>query len=673
MSINERFLRIADRFLELIKRETGRDTIICDEHGIIVRSSIPSRIGHEHAGAKRIMRHEADEVFVTASEAAANPLIREGMNVPIVVDGRRIATFGIAGTTETSRPLVRVAAVLLANWIEEIRRDSLAPLVNHEVIRRAHVLWLVNPVSPWLKYWDLLVGQYDMSLLHSGAEALASALTMTPDVLLCDVDDPDLGGAELIVAAKGNPILQALPFIMLTREVSGDAVAKYRQLGAEDFIDLSMGALLKARVEVAVRASRTYQQLRAEQKSLEAMISHSARGEAQLRAVVESSLEAIVLVGIDGKISMLNATAERTFGWGHSEATSRDFLVEFVAPESRGSVAEAMSLLSKRVGRRASSGRWDTHGLRRDGREFPMECSFARIQSGLGAGFCAFIRDVTDSQAMEMELHQAQKLEAVGRLAAGIAHEINTPIQFIGDNAQFLREAFEALVRLIDAYADVAPPVTREGLKLLEEEIDLPYLRQQVPLAITSSLDGVRRVASIVLAMKEFAYPDQKDMVATDLNRNLQATLEVARNEYKYVAIVETDLGVLPHVTCHAGEMNQVFLNIIVNAAHAIADAVRGTQAQGIIRVTTRHQGDQVLISMSDTGLGIPEPFRAKVFEPFFTTKEVGRGTGQGLAITRTILAKHRGTVSFETKTGEGTTFHLRIPIKPDPCFGEKT
>jgi len=165
--------------------------------------------------------------------------------------------------------------------------------------------------------------------------------------------------------------------------------------------------------------------------------------------------------------------------------------------------------------------------------------------------------------------------------------------------------------------------------------------------------------------MKEFAHPDQKEMVATDLNRAVLATLEVARNEYKYVADVVTELGEVPLVTCHAGDLNQVFLNVIVNAAHAIEDVVKGTQRRGTIRVETRLDGASVVVAISDTGAGIPAAIRGKVYDPFFTTKEVGRGSGQGLAISHNVVAQHQGTLTFETREGAGTTFFIRIPIGP--------
>jgi signal transduction histidine kinase len=201
-----------------------------------------------------------------------------------------------------------------------------------------------------------------------------------------------------------------------------------------------------------------------------------------------------------------------------------------------------------------------------------------------------------------------------------------------------------------------------------EEASDCAFLLEEVPRAITQTLEGVDRVATIVRAMKEFAHPEGREMAAADLNRALLSTLTVARNELKYVADVETDFGELPLVICNVGDLNQVFLNLLVNAAHAIGDVVKGTFGKGKIRVHTQAEGNTVLVTISDTGCGIAEANRPKVFDPFFTTKEVGRGTGQGLAIARTVVVdRHKGALTFESEVGKGTTFHVRLPVDPDP------
>jgi signal transduction histidine kinase len=283
--------------------------------------------------------------------------------------------------------------------------------------------------------------------------------------------------------------------------------------------------------------------------------------------------------------------------------------------------------------------------------------------------------DISERQRLEVELRHAQKLEAVGQLAAGIAHEINTPIQFIGDNVHFLRDAFDDLTALIESYRSILHEwpdagntvAIRERLCRAERETDLDYLRTEVPAAASHALDGVQRVASIVSAMKAFGHPDRGEPGLVDLNTALRNTITVARNEYKYVADIDLDLSALPLVPCIAGDLNQVFLNLIINAAHAIADAVQGTDRRGRISVRTRHDvdDDAVVIAISDTGTGIAPEHAPHIFEPFFTTKEVGRGTGQGLALAHTIVSdRHGGSLTFDSVVGEGTTFTIRLPLR---------
>lgn len=273
---------------------------------------------------------------------------------------------------------------------------------------------------------------------------------------------------------------------------------------------------------------------------------------------------------------------------------------------------------------------------------------------------CVF-RDITERRILESQLAQAQKLESIGRLAAGIAHEINTPIQYIGDNGKFLEEAFQDLLKVV--------PASAQGCgdqPLPYGSVDLEYLREEVPKAITQLLEGVQHVARIVRAMKEFSHPGPVEKTPVDINRAIESTILVSRNEWKYVADLITDLDPgLPRVSCIAGEFNQVMLNLIVNAAHAIADALKASSgAKGSIRISTRRHGPWAEIRVSDTGTGISEAIQSKVFDPFFTTKPVGKGTGQGLAIAHSVIVqKHHGTISFESRAGAGTTFLVRLPM----------
>jgi len=271
---------------------------------------------------------------------------------------------------------------------------------------------------------------------------------------------------------------------------------------------------------------------------------------------------------------------------------------------------------------------------------------------------------------IETELRLAQKLEAVGQLASGIAHEINTPLQYVGDNLSFLREVTVDLVTMIQkmlASADelsggAAAPLHRM-LQRHSELADFAYLAAEIPTSLDSIEHGVARVSKIVRAMKELTHPGSREAMATDLNRAISNALEVTANTYRFVADVHTDLADVPPVTCYLGEINQVFLSLIVNAAHAM-EVRRREGKRGSLSVSTRVEGDEVIVAFADTGCGIAEADRERVFDAFFTTKEVGRGTGQGLAIARAIVVdRHGGSLTFDSKPGVGTTFFVRIPI----------
>jgi two-component system, NtrC family, sensor kinase len=281
-------------------------------------------------------------------------------------------------------------------------------------------------------------------------------------------------------------------------------------------------------------------------------------------------------------------------------------------------------------------------------------------------------REMAERERMEAELRLAQKLEAVGQLAAGIAHEINTPLQYVGDSVHFLRDSFSDILSVTAAFrkcVDVLATLPGQDAVVAEaeeasEDGDLEYLAESVPKGLDRALKGIEHVSSIVRALKEFAHPGQKEKAPGDLNRALQNALIVSRNEYKFVAEIETDFGDIPPVLCDLSELNQVFLNLLVNAAHAIGDVVNGSETKGTIRVRTQLLDETVRVTISDTGGGIPEAIRNRVFDPFFTTKPVGKGTGQGLAIARTIVVdKHGGRLSFESELGRGTAFHIDLPV----------
>jgi PAS domain S-box-containing protein len=293
---------------------------------------------------------------------------------------------------------------------------------------------------------------------------------------------------------------------------------------------------------------------------------------------------------------------------------------------------------------------------------------------GRVVGVVLVAQEITELRHAQLQATAAQRMAAVGTLAAGIAHEINTPIQFVGDSLQFLRDGLQDILTVVDRLqsvfrlvTQVSPPEElRDALAAVvqaEAGADLPYLRGSVPEAFDRCVDGLERVSRIIKSIGEFAHPAHPEMAPVDLNRAIVNTLTIARNEYVHLAELETDLATLSPVVCHIDQINQVVLNLVVNAAHAIGDVVKSSGTKGHLGVRTRMEGEDVIISVSDTGTGIAEDVREHIFEPFFTTKEVGMGTGQGLALAWSLVTeKHGGTLSYETVVGHGTTFFVRLP-----------
>ena len=280
------------------------------------------------------------------------------------------------------------------------------------------------------------------------------------------------------------------------------------------------------------------------------------------------------------------------------------------------------------------------------------------------------VKEAQDRERLEKELVQAQRLESLGTLSSGIAHEINTPIQYVGDNLRFIARCLRDLLQILQfcrkaMSVPVDPGLVAEHaatLRQMEEELDLQFLLEELPQAIDQSAQGLGQVTRIVKAVKEFSHPGGEEMVEFDINAIIETTLIVSKNQWKYVAEVETDLDrSLPQVKCLPGELGQVILNLVVNAAQAIGSAER---ENGLIRVTTRRRDDFVIIEVSDNGSGIPDAIKDRIYDPFFTTKDIGEGTGQGLSIAfNAVVNKHKGTLECTSQDGEGTSFIIGLPI----------
>lgn len=430
---------------------------------------------------------------------------------------------------------------------------------------------------------------------------------------------------------------------------------------------------------IAVTSNFLMSQLRKHWLTLK-LTQHDLKDKEQFLSDVTNSMsEGFVVLDNGGVVKYTNPESARLIGWTEDEMLGKQFSQivygEKKPPKEKNVKTIVMDTLKDGV-IRADNDDLFTH---KSGHQIDIVFSVSpMLQSEDEKRVVLTFSDISerkraDRERMDLErqLNQTHKMEAVGQLAGGIAHEINTPIQYIGDNLKFIKESQQDMQNLLQDYAELSskakqqPELHAELEKIDEtiEEIDLEYLTEETTNAIDQSITGASQVARIVLAMKEFAHPGGKDMALADLNRIVSNAVAVCKNEWKYVADTQLQLSDnLPDVKCLAGEVSQVVLNIIVNAAHAIEAAKR--EEKGTITITTELKDEKVEIRVSDTGTGIPEEAQAYVFNPFFTTKDVGRGTGQGLAIAQDIIVgKHQGELLFETEQGVGTTFIIRLPL----------
>lgn len=518
-------------------------------------------------------------------------------------------------------------------------------------------------------------GGHTTRTASDGRQAQKAIREHPPSLLLVDLNMPQMGGLELCGWTKSQPAGADIPVLFLSSTTETDRKREAFEKGAADFItkpfqpeELLLRVALHLQLFQQQKAlRRSYAEREAE---VQRQLQRSNSELLKLHAAVEQSPSAVLVTDRQANIEYVNRKFTEISGYTFEEMRGRTPAL-LRGPDTHPKIYEELwSTIS-----RGETWRGLFQNKRKNGELFWDRTVIAPVRAqgdDVITHFIALKEDITSQREVEAQLQQAQKMEAIGQLAAGIAHEINTPTQFVSDNVYFLKGAFDDLLALLEAYQRALAAVPESSmpagwaseLRTMERQTDLDYVKANGPGAFESSLDGIKRISTIVHAMKEFSHPDQREMEPADLNAAIVTTLTIARNEYKYVAEVEKDLGTLPLVTCHVGDICQVILNILVNAAHAIGDVTRTTGKRGLIRVRSTADESHVRIEIEDNGTGIPESARPHVFEPFFTTKEAGRGTGQGLAIAQSIVVKkHKGTVSFETAVGKGTTFVIRLPI----------
>jgi len=506
-----------------------------------------------------------------------------------------------------------------------------------------------DPVFQMLLTQMLTKWGYDVVVATDGNEAWTHVRSQGgPRLAIVDWVMPGLDGLEVCRRVRAERKNDYVYILLMTAKNNSSDLLTVMEAGADDYVTKPFNP-----EELRLR-------LRAGCRVLES--------EERYRVIAQTASDGIVTADETGRIQFANGAANVIFGFSESELLWRDFdslapgyLECFARGGGNGNSPEAPIELV---------------GKHKTGREIPLEISLSECAQGpQNHRLTVVIRDVTERKRAERQLAQSQRLESIGQLAAGIAHEINTPIQYVGDNIHFLSDSFKGMSALLEAYQELEGP-TQSGAKAptlrdkaarLAEEIDVEYLQEEIPKAIQQSLEGVKRVAEIVGAMKELSHPGTTAKCAVDLNHLIGNTILVSKHAWKLVAEVTTDFdSELPALQCIAGDLSQVILNLIVNAADAIADTIKDkSSTKGQISLSTRRRGEWAEIRVSDNGPGIPESIQQRIFDPFFTTKDVGKGTGQGLAIAHAIITqKHQGTIQAETQRGIGATFVIRLPIE---------
>jgi PAS domain S-box-containing protein len=393
------------------------------------------------------------------------------------------------------------------------------------------------------------------------------------------------------------------------------------------------------------------------------------RSQAELVGITSNLYEGVVVVDAAGTITFANRSCRRMLLAQERDLEGTAINSVFRLASQSGPISFAASPFQRTATNGAIATDDDAVFEFGNGQRLAVAYACAPLDDE-GARRLAIIsfRSIEALKEAQREALQSSRLASVGQLAAGIAHEINTPIQYIGDNLRFIRESFvgvDKALRGMMATIDEGriPQPVADDLRRLFEKCELDYLLEELPTAAGQSLNGVDHVSHIVRSMKEFSHPGTTAKVATDINRAIASTMTVSTNEWKHVARVETELDpALPAVLCFPADLNQVLLNLIVNASHAIASL--GRSELGTIRISTRRDGSAVEIRVADSGPGVPPAIRERIFDPFFTTKDVGRGTGQGLAISLDVIVnKHGGKIYLDEGVTQGAVFVIKLPI----------
>jgi PAS domain S-box-containing protein len=395
----------------------------------------------------------------------------------------------------------------------------------------------------------------------------------------------------------------------------------------------------------------------------------ASEGDEGLRAAFDAAISGFALLDDHGSIRENNPALATMLDMKGSELAGRP-LIDCVDADDREKVEATLAQLQIPG---SEPMRLSLKCLRADGADVWTDCNIARVDERNANGFVVEMQDVSAWRKSEDELVWAQaqlvqqeKMASIGQLAAGVAHEINNPLGYVSSNLGTLANYLRNILRVIDVYQDAEHAEGSEtsawkAVRNVKRSVDLEYLRKDMIDLVAESQEGVRRMEKIVGDLKDFSRAESDEAWAfADLHRGLDSTLNIVYNELKYKATVEREYGDLPRIECRLSQLNQVFMNLLVNASQAIVE-------HGVIRVVTGVEGGEVWVDIIDNGVGIAPKVMARIFDPFFTTKPIGTGTGLGLSLSYRIVQRHRGRIEVDSEPGRGTRFRVWLPIRQQP------
>lgn len=492
-----------------------------------------------------------------------------------------------------------------------------------------------------------------------GAAALAAIRgARHVDLMILDYELPDMSGDQVVDELSRTNELP--PFVVSTARGNERVAVEMMKRGAVDYLskDEQLIAALPGIVERLLRQLKMNRIVAEVEEALR-------RSEQRLREIIDSTADAFISITPDGAILEWNQAAQQMFGLRRDQALGSDAIELMVPPERRAEIRDRLHEFNATPRKLATRLRHEAAAMDHNGRVFPVEVSLSTLDVGGEWVINAFIQDISRRRELESQLVQSEKMASLGQLAAGVAHEINNPIAYVRSNVKTLQDYISVFTALIGHYEECAAAVDQGDLiaakAAVQHAVDLrnkekySAIIDDVDELFEDSEEGLVRVKEIVQNLKSFARLDEADVKEADLNECLDTTMKVVNNELKYKATVHRDFAELPRLRCHPGQINQVFMNLLVNAAQAIPE-------RGDIFLKTWCDEANVYVSVRDTGTGIKPEHLSSLFTPFFTTKPVGSGTGLGLSISYGIVQKHLGEITVDSQYGVGTTFTIRLP-----------